>query len=197
VTITVVVPTAKSPTANAGPDQIVSANAIVVLNGSESTSQTNSPLSFVWVQIGGKTVTLAGANTATPVFTAPDQADTLIFQLIVLDENGLSNPDTVTITVVVPTAKSPTANAGPDQTVSEGAMVTLNGSGSTSQTGDTLSYSWTQTGGTPVTLTGANTANPTFTAPNEANTLTFQLVVVDVNGMSTPDTVSITVTETP
>jgi hypothetical protein len=197
VVITVIVPTSESPTANAGPDQIVSANSIVALNGSESTSQTGDPLSFVWVQIGGRTVTLRGGNTATPVFTAPDQADTLTFQLIVVDVNGLSNPDTVTITVLVPTAGSPTANAGPNQTASAGATVVLNGSGSSSQTGDPLTFSWTQTGGTAVILAGANTATPIFTAPDEADTLTFQLVVRDKNGTSTPDTVSITVTAPP
>lgn len=197
VSITVRVPTPESPTADAGPDQTVAAESTVVLNGSGSTSRTGSALSYSWTQTGGTPVNLAGANTVTPIFTAPEDADILTFQLVVRDENGTSTPDTVTITVTVPTPAVPIANAGPDQTVQAGVAVTLNGSGSTSLTNDSLSYSWAQTGGTAVSLTGATTANPTFTAPEEAGTLTFQLVVVDVNGMSTPDTVAITVTESP
>ena len=139
-------------------------------------------------------MTLAGANTATPIFTAPNQADTLTFQLIVSDINGVSVPDTVTITVTAPTTESPIANAGPDQNVQAEATVTLNGSASTSQTASPLSFAWTQIQGPPVILTGADTANPTFTAPNLSIVLTFQLIVSDENGVSSPDTVNITVT---
>ena len=45
----------------------------------------------------------------------------------------------------------PTANAGPDQTVEEGVLVTLDGSAST-DLNDTLSYSWAQHSGPTVTL---------------------------------------------
>ena len=58
----------------------------------------------------------------------------------------------------------PTANAGPDQTVDEGDLVTLDGSGSTDPESETLTYSWTAPAG--VTLSDPNTANPTFTAPD-------------------------------
>ena len=64
------------------------------------------------------------------------------------------------------------ANAGPDQTVNQGAKVTLDGSGSA---GDIDSLSWTAPAGT--TLTGDTTAKPTFTAPTTAGTLTFTLTV--------------------
>ena len=69
-----------------------------------------------------------------------------------------------------------TANAGPDQAVLRNSSVTLNGSGSTVTTpGKTITYSWTQTGGPTVQLTGANTASPTFTAPNQVTQLTFRV----------------------
>ena len=122
------------PTANAGPDQNVSLGASVTLDGSGSTSSTGSPLSFAWTQTGGTAVTLAGANTATPTFTAPNEPGTLTFQLIVSDENGESTPDTVSIRVGEPASTPPTANAGPDQNVLAGASVTLNGAEVTSST---------------------------------------------------------------
>ncbi len=92
---------------------------------------------------------------------------------------------------------APVANAGPDQTgIEPFATVTLNGTGSTDADGDTLTYAWTQTAGTTVTLSSSTAASPTFTAPATlaGATLTFSLVVTDSHGAaSTADTVSITV----
>ena len=82
-----------------------------------------------------------------------------------------------------PPIKTPIANAGPSQTVSQGSLVTLDGTGSTAQNGATIvSYSWVQTSGTAVTLNGANTVTPSFTAPTVATTLTFSLTVKDSRG---------------
>jgi LmbE family N-acetylglucosaminyl deacetylase len=87
----------------------------------------------------------------------------------------------------------PVANAGPDQSVSTGSSVTLDGSGSSDPNADPLSYQWTQTSGTPVTLSSATAQKPTFTAPAAATTLVFSLVVNDGTLNSPADTVSITV----
>jgi hypothetical protein len=95
------------------------------------------------------------------------------------------------------TNTAPTANAGPDQFVNEGALVTLSGSSSDPNPGQTLTFTWTQTGGPPVTLTGANTATPTFTAPpvpeGACQVLTFKLTVTDPCGGIAMDTVTVSV----
>jgi len=91
----------------------------------------------------------------------------------------------------------PIANAGSDRTVAELTTVSLNGTG-TDANGDALSYGWRQTAGSPVSLTGADSAVASFLAPdvvaNSPETLTFELTVSD--GMaSATDTVIITVQE--
>ena len=94
--------------------------------------------------------------------------------------------------------QAPDAQAGADKTVATEAEVTLDASGtSDSDTGDTLSYSWTQTAGTTVTLSSASVSGPTFTAPSSATTLTFQITVLDGRGGSDRDTVDIVVVVPP
>ena len=92
---------------------------------------------------------------------------------------------------------SPTADAGPDQTgVWEGALVTLDGSGSSDPDGDPLRYRWNQFSGESVVLSSQNVANPTFTAPEGLTAdavLSFRLLVTDPSGHFDSDTVTITV----
>ena len=196
VDVTVRAGSRDGPTANAGPDQTVTAGDAVRLSGSGSDPD-GDPLSYSWRQTGGSpAVTLTGAETATPSFTAPSgltSGVTLTFTLTVT-AGGDSATDTVDVRVRAD-RDSPTANAGPDRTVTAGDAVRLSGSGSDPD-GDPLSYSWRQTGGSPsVTLTGAETATPRFTAPDVTSdvTLTFTLTVT-AGGATATDTVDVTVT---
>jgi subtilisin-like proprotein convertase family protein len=92
----------------------------------------------------------------------------------------------------------PTANAGPDQSVDEGTLVILNGSGSSDPNGSPLTYFWTQTQGPSVTLSSNTAMNPTFTAPAVASNtlLRFQLTVSNGSFQDT-DSVNITVINVP
>ena len=80
----------------------------------------------------------------------------------------------------------PVPNAGLDQIVSQGSIVTLDGSAST----NVETYLWEQISGTTVLLSNANTANPSFTFPIQTESLTFRLTVSGPGGSST-DTVQI------
>ena len=91
----------------------------------------------------------------------------------------------------------PIADAGSDQTVKSGVLVTLDGSDSSDPGGHLpLTFGWTQTGGTPVDLSSNVISQPTFTAPDvaEQTILTFTLVVTNSIGqVSPPDGVTVTV----
>ena len=96
-----------------------------------------------------------------------------------------------------PASNSPTADAGPDQTgVREGALVTLDGSGSSDPDDDPLRYRWNQSSGESVVLSSRDVANPTFTAPQGLTAdavLSFRLLVTDPSGRFDSDTVTVTV----
>jgi hypothetical protein len=176
--------------ANAGPDQIVQQGATVSLDGTGSTGAVSG---WAWTQLSGPaTVTLAGADTATPSFTAPASPGNYVFELTVTGTAG-SSTDAVTITVS--DVAAPVANAGPDQTVPQGTPVTLSGSGSTGASG----YSWTQISGPNVALSGAATATPSFTFPvlvGQSPILVFRLTVTGPGGTDTDEVQIAAVTDT-
>jgi hypothetical protein len=188
-----------APTANAGPNQTVNGTATVTLNGTASTDSDGTIATYTWTQTAGSAVTLTGPATAQPTFVAPDVtvATTLTFSLVVTD-NRFASSSAATVNIVVNPAPNnlPTANAGANQATTSGFIVTLNGAASTDSDGSVASYTWAQTAGTTVTLTGGTTALPTFAAPTivTATTLTFSLVVTDNRGgVSAADTVDVVV----
>ncbi|MBM3960502.1 MAG: hypothetical protein FJ306_01155 [Planctomycetes bacterium] len=88
----------------------------------------------------------------------------------------------------------PVAEAGPDQDVTEGAVVTLDASHTTAGGGGASRYTWIQVSGPVVALVDEHAEKPTFTAPNVRTdaVIEFKLVVSDGDTIST-DAVSITV----
>jgi photosystem II stability/assembly factor-like uncharacterized protein len=90
--------------------------------------------------------------------------------------------------------EKPIADAGEDQSTNTLSIMTLQGDGTDPDGNLPLSYHWSQTGGTPVTLSSATVSNPSFTAPINPGSLTFSLVVSDSLELdSDPDEVTITV----
>jgi len=99
----------------------------------------------------------------------------------------------ISMKTVLPAA--PVADAGPDWYAEVNSLVTLDGSRSSDSEDvlDELLYSWTQTSGTSVYLMEDNTVTPSFTAPSDAEDLTFQLTVTDTDGNSDSDDVKVSV----
>jgi hypothetical protein len=88
----------------------------------------------------------------------------------------------------------PSASAGADQAVNASHPVRLSGSGSDAD-GAIARYTWSQTAGPAVSLAGAGTASPTFTAPavTADAVLSFRLVVTDNDGATGAASVSVVV----
>ena len=111
-----------------------------------------------------------------------------IVQLVVNDGILNSDADTVELSTY---NLAPVANAGVDQTISVGDVITLDGTQSHDANGDLLTYRWNllsiPTGSTAI-LTDETTATPTL-GIDVAGTYIVQLIVNDGLVDSSPDTV--------
>ncbi len=196
------------PIADAGADQTVEPGALVTLDGSRSIDPEGDALTYSWQQLAGTTVEIDLTDPARPTFTAPSvpsSAQTLTFQLVVSDGTDLSPPDTVDITVSRLNNR-PVADAGDDQDgidgnpppVPGGGTATLDGSNSYDPDGDPITCSWSQTGGTAVTIADPAACVTSFEAPAAVPLggarLTFALIVDDGFESSAPDTVDVLIT---
>lgn len=188
------------PGADAGGSRAVDEQTAITLQGSGSDSD-GSVASYQWTQLSGPSVSLSGAETPTPSFTAPvvlvqDSPTVLGFRLTVTDNEGQSSSNDISVGVLAVNS-TPTVNAGDDQTVNEQTAVNLTAVAEDSD-GSIAGYEWVQTGGPAVTLTGADTADAGFTAPvvlvqDGPQVLTFDVTVTDNEGAAATDQISVTV----
>jgi len=188
----------QSPFADAGVDITRTVNTTVILNGSRSYDPDGTVEHYNW-SCTSHTVTLESADSPYPSFT-PDEVGTYVFTLGVQDNEGdwTRNEDTVNVTVV-PKGENlaPSGDAGPDQIVTLGDTVVLNGTGSNDPDGDIVSWEWNCTNHPGLTLQDTNSSVPSF-VPDSLGTYTFSLRVLDNNGSwSSEDFTNITVEDAP
>ena len=173
------------PVANAGPDHTVDEGAQVIFDGSASTDNIGI-VSHTWTfHDGTGDVTLYGVAPGH-TFTVPGM---YIVTLTVTDVAGRNDTDSLTVIV---DSTPPTAQAGSDQTVDEGAQVTFDGSASTDDVG-IVNYTWTFHDGIADRTRYGVAPSHTFTVPG---TYTVTLTVTDTAGHPDTDTMVVTVTET-
>ncbi len=178
-----------------GLDLEVPERGTATLDGSHCMSLIGDITSYSWSQTSGPTVAIADSTAAVTTFTAPpvDEDTVLVFSLTAGDGTNEGTDADVRVTVKNVTT---TAVAGVDQTVAEGTVVNLDGTGSQTATG-ALTYSWTQTAGPEVTLSDPAAATCSFTAPEiwpYVHRLTFELAVDDGEGGTGSDVANVNVT---
>ncbi len=200
VNLTTLSPPPTTTTTQAGNITLASA----ILNGSVTP---NGLATTAWFEYGTdpslttftKTADQAIGSAKTPVSVTQSisgllAATTYYFRVAASSTGG--QPKGAILSFLTSANPPPVANAGVDQSVIMGQSVTLIGSASSDGgNGGTITYQWTQIGGTTVTLTGPTTATPTFTAPTVAypsEALTFQLTVTSSRGPSASDNVIVT-----
>ena len=193
-------PLNQNPTANAGADQNVTIGATVNLSGSGTDPDAGDVLAFSWAFVSrpaGSAAALNNAGTANASFVA-DVAGTYDVRLTVNDGHGGTATDDVRIVAAGTGNRAPIANAGPDQAAVTGAVVILNGTGSSDPDGNPITlFVWTfvsRPAGSGAVLSNATTANASFTA-DLPGTYVVQLIVGDGQLLSQPDTATITVTQ--
>ncbi len=140
-------------------------------------------------------VLVADTGSADNTYTVPDleSGTVYIFLIIAISDHGESEMSDPVRMSTLPNSP-PVADAGLSQIVQPGNTVTLNGTGSSDPDGHTIIYSWNQTSGSVVALSGADTDSPSFEAPatTDHTILTFELTVSD-GRLASSDAVNITV----
>lgn len=187
------------PVANAGVDQSVLVNAVVSLDGRDSSdANRDDVLTFTWslVRPDGTSAVLTGVR---PTFTAA-MTGTYTASLTVRDAVSSSEPDAVRVVVSAVNAP-PVAVITASSSVVVGTRVQLSAASSTDSNRDALTYRWSllnkpmkATGAladSAAVLSSATLVNPLFTA-DVAGVYVLSLVVNDGLVNSDPVTVAVT-----
>ena len=205
--ITIVDRNCSHPIAVSGDDQAVSVGAdetiTIYLDGRASYANDALSLAYRWRQVDGPTVDLVEPNSAVPSFdlVGPVGEETYSFALVVSAVDGPcagleSDPDqTAVLTLPDLDNAAPVADAGTDTEGNGGEILTLDGAASTDPEGETLSYLWSQSSGSPAIFHDPTLSSPTIELPWVSVTEELELVLVVNDGFlnSMPDTVIVTV----
>jgi hypothetical protein len=194
VQITVSAPPNQVPVASAGTDITLPAPGPATLIGSASYDPDGYIAQYNWGLISGPTSVSISNNMPTAPVSGL-QPGVYLFQLIVTDNRGDVDMDTVQVTVN--SNQSPVANAGPDQSLPFTNNASLNGSASSDPDGSISQYNWVQTSG-PNSAGISNTAavSPAITGL-VPGAYVFQLTVTDNAGATATDNVQISISAPP
>jgi hypothetical protein len=137
-------------------------NVVVTIGDKADSSSSTGVYNLSSIEVGSRsiTATLSGYQNYTNTVSI---------------QKGITTSHNISLVPVATTNNSPTADAGTNQNVTSGQTVNLDGSASTDD-GTINSYEWVQTStGITLTLTNANNATASFTAPNVQSSETITL----------------------
>jgi hypothetical protein len=183
------------PVANAGADQTITLpKDSVLLDGSASVEGSGKIIGWSWTKISGlasSTITSAGKS----ITTVKDlKAGIYQYELKVTDDKGLSAKDTIEVMVDDPAFNQPpVACAGSDQSITLSIGLNLDGTCSSDPDNNITGYKWIKISGpSSSSITNAVAAKTPVTSLTQGVYL-FELEVTDAGGLSSKDTVQITV----
>lgn len=188
--------TTSPPVSNAGSDITITLPVdYVTLDGALSAPSSGSAIqSYAWKKISGPAAgTIVSANTVKTNVTGLTQGS-YVYALTVTDKNGLTDADSIAVTVKPAANKPPVASAGSDIQVQLPVNTTsLDGSASTDADGQITSWAWTKTAGPAGGDLSAANAAKTNVSNLVAGTYTFRLIITDNAGAKDTATVKVTV----
>ena len=164
-----------SPNVNAGADQSICEGASATIGGSPTS--TTAGVTYAWDNGASLSSTTVANPLANPIVTTT-------YTVTVTDGNTCTSTDQVTITV----NPAPNVDAGTDQTICEGASVTIGGSPTSTTAG--VTYAWDN----GASLSSTTIANP---VANPITTTTYSVTVTDGNSCTSTDQVTVTVNPAP
>ncbi|XP_073962092.1 dyslexia-associated protein KIAA0319 isoform X2 [Choristoneura fumiferana] len=193
-------PTNTPPESNAGSDIFISLpQTWVTLNGSTSHDD-HRIVAYTWRCLDGPTnSTIVGFNESVANATALTKGQ-YVFSLTVLDDNGNSASDNVTVTVTQNKNSPPVANAGGNQVLYLPLPVLILNGSKSSDDFRIVSWKWTRSGiGLAAgTVVMKSDTEPVLMLTNiEPGRYVFELTVTDDQGESDHDTVSVQVKPDP
>ncbi len=182
-----------APTANAGPDKVITLPINSVILSGSGTDSDGTITAYSWTKISGpSSFSIKNSSSASSEISGLVEG-VYQFELKVMDNSGDIGKDTVQITVNPAANIPPTANAGTAQTITLPInTVTLNGSGKDTD-GTIVLYQWAKVSG-PSSLNISNPASGITSVSNLVEGVyLFELKVTDNRGAVAKDTVQIIV----
>ncbi|MBI4859560.1 MAG: hypothetical protein HY815_04770, partial [Candidatus Riflebacteria bacterium] len=189
-----------TPRAEVAQGSTVPVQTEVLLDGSGSSDANGDDLTYIWTADSANPAADNRFTSGSRAGFVPQAAGQYRYFLKVRDPGGHTSPQVQSRFMVSDPASArvpPTADAGVDLVVGQGATVLLDGSAS--RPGDPLSsliYRWTLIAGPQTPLVSPDTARPAFAAATPG-VLTFGLTVQNVSSdhlWSAQDTVQVVVT---
>ena len=196
VTVNASAPNGLAPVANAGSNATLNLPASSSsLDGIGSFDPDGTITTYAWSFVSGPVIpVITTPNAPTTTISNLTMAGTYVFKLTVTDNDGETDEDNVTIVVSATPNLPPIANAGNNVTLTLPVNSTnLDGGGSSDPDGSIITYTWSWVSGSgPFTITNPNAA-ATGLNSLAAGTYVFRLTVMDNNGASSTDDVTVTV----
>jgi hypothetical protein len=186
-----------SPIAKAGTDLIIYLPMdSTILDGRTSVDPDGTIATWRWVQLAGPVAVQIGNPDNAVTIAKNFSTGSYVFELTVTDNHGLSATDSMQINVIDPSApnRPPVAHAGADQFISllQNTAI-LDGTGSSDPDNNIIEYRWAKISGPASYSILNNTAIQTPAQNLMTGDYHFELKITDAGGLSSKDTVVISV----